>query len=117
MNRYLWLVAGSLALGGAGCVVRAQPTPVVVTPEPEAPPPDYGPTYPTVPPPAPIVEYQPPPPGYGYIWVEGYHRWDGRAYVWVPGRWDRGPQARAVWVPGRWVQDKHGWYYVQGHWR
>jgi len=68
-------------------------------------------------PPAPVYEVRGVPPGPGYVWVEGYHRWDGRAYVWVPGRWDRGPQARAVWVPGRWVQDKHGWYYVQGHWR
>ena len=68
-------------------------------------------------PPAPRAYRVPPRPGPDYVWVEGYHRWDGRAYAWVPGRWDRGPQARAVWVPGRWVQDKHGWYYVQGHWR
>lgn len=35
-------------------------------------------------PPAPIVERRPPPPERGYVWVGGYHRWDGARYVWVP---------------------------------
>lgn len=40
-------------------------------------------------PPAPIVERRPPPPERGFVWIGGYHRWDGERYVWVPGRWDR----------------------------
>jgi WXXGXW repeat (2 copies) len=68
-------------------------------------------------PPAPIVEVRPVAPGPRYVWVEGYHRWDGRAYAWMPGRWVVPPRARAVWVPGRWVHEKRGYYWVDGHWR
>jgi hypothetical protein len=68
-------------------------------------------------PPAPIVETRVVAPGPGYVWIPGYHTWDGRAYVWRPGRWDRGPRANAVWVPARWVRDRRGWYLVEGHWR
>lgn len=42
-------------------------------------------------PPAPIVETRPVAPGPGFVWIAGYHRWDGGRYVWVPGRWDRPP--------------------------
>jgi len=69
-------------------------------------------------PPAPIVETRVVAPGRGYVWIPGYHAWDGRAYVWRPGRWGRGPYASAHWVPARWVHDRrHGWYLVEGHWR
>ena len=49
-------------------------------------------------PPAPIVETRVIAPWPGYVWIPGYQRWSGSAYVWVPGRWDRPPRARAVWV-------------------
>ena len=69
-------------------------------------------------PPAPIVETRVVAPGPGDVWIAGYHTWDGRAYVWRPGRWDRAPRAHARWVPARWVHDgRHGWYLVNGHWR
>src|SRR3569623_346618 len=115
MNRYLWSGAGALALGGAGCVVRAQPTPVVVTPEPEAPPPDYGPTYPTVPPPAPIVEYQPPPPGYGYIWVDGYWDWTGYDWAWTNGSYVP-ERAGYLYVRPRYVYESNHWVYHRSYW-
>jgi WXXGXW repeat (2 copies) len=70
----------------------------------------------TAPPPA-VVEVRGVAPVRGYVWVPGYHRWNGRAYVWVPGQWVAPPRARAVWVPARWVHDRHGWYLVEGHWR
>lgn len=77
-----------------------------------------GRVYVRVGPPAPLVETRVVAPGPGYVWVPGYHSWDGRAYVWRPGRWDRGPRANARWVPARWVRDRrHGWYLVEGHWR
>jgi len=76
-----------------------------------------GRVYVRVGPPARVVEVRPVSPGPGYIWIDGYHRWDGRAYVWVAGRWERPPRPRAVWVPGRWAQDRHGYYWVDGHWR
>ena len=69
-------------------------------------------------PPAPIVEVRPAAPHAGRVWVSGYHRWDGRVYVWVPGRWVAPPRAHVRWVPGRWVHDQHhGWYWVEGRWR
>ncbi len=33
------------------------------------------------------VEKSIPAPGRGYVWTSGCQRWDGRAYVWVPGTW------------------------------
>jgi len=76
-----------------------------------------GRVYVRVAPPPPIVEARIVSPGPGYYWVPGYHTWNGAAYVWVPGRWTRPPRARAVWIPGRWVRERHGWYFVEGHWR
>jgi hypothetical protein len=76
-----------------------------------------GRVYVRVGPPAPIVETRVVAPGPGYVWVPGYHRWDGRAYVWVPGVWQRPPHGHAHWVPAHWVHDRHGWYVVNGHWR
>ena len=77
-----------------------------------------GRLYVRVGPPAPVYETRIVAPGPGYVWIGGYHTWDGRAYVWVPGRWDRAPRANARWVPARWVRDgRHGWYLVEGHWR
>ena len=56
-------------------------------------------------------------PSHRHVWIAGYHRWDGAAYVWVPGHWALRPRARAKWVPGRWARHERGWYWVDGHWR
>jgi hypothetical protein len=68
-------------------------------------------------PPAPIVETRPPAPHGHYVWVGGYHRWDGGAYVWVPGRWDVPPEGHTVWVAPRWAHRHGGYVFVEGHWR
>jgi hypothetical protein len=68
-------------------------------------------------PPRAIVETRGVAPGKEYIWVAGYHRWDGRAYVWVPGRWDRPPHPHAHWVAHRWVKRHGGYVLVEGHWK
>ena len=68
-------------------------------------------------PPRPLVERRVAPPGRGYIWTPGYHRWDGRAYAWTPGAWVRPPRPRAHWVPSHWVRHGHEWRFVEGHWR
>jgi len=74
--------------------------------------------YVNVAPPAPIVDVRPPVPGPGYVWVSGYHRWDGGSYVWVPGRWDTPPRRHARWVEGRWRHHgHHGYYWEEGRWR
>jgi len=68
-------------------------------------------------PPALRVEHRPARPGANYIWVGGYHRWDGRAYVWVPGRWEIPPREHAVWVAPRWESRNGGYVFVEGYWR
>jgi hypothetical protein len=56
-------------------------------------------------------------PGPEYVWVKGYHRWDGNQYVWVPGSWVVPPRPHARWVDGRWVHRRQGWIWVEGRWR
>jgi YXWGXW repeat-containing protein len=68
-------------------------------------------------PPAAVVETRPVSPGPNYIWIDGYQRWDGNAYVWMPGRWDVPPRAGARWVAHRWVRRHDGWVFVEGRWR
>jgi hypothetical protein len=68
-------------------------------------------------PPAPIVEVRPDRPAPGHVWITGYHRWDGNAYVWTPGRWEAPPRPHARWVAHRWVRRHGGWVMVEGHWR
>ena len=68
-------------------------------------------------PPRAIVERRGPPPGAGYVWVQGYHRWDGERHVWVEGRWDRPPHPHARWEAHRWAKRRGGWVLIEGHWR
>src|SRR5262245_53517502 len=70
-----------------------------------------------VPPPPVIVETVPVLPSPRHVWIHGYHRWDGGAYVWVPGQYVVAPRPRAVWVPGHWVEHGRGWYWREGYWR
>ncbi len=52
------------------------------------------------PPPRPVEVVPAPPPVHrDWVWVPGYHRWDGHGYVWVPGSYRRPPHRGAVWVP------------------
>ncbi len=68
-------------------------------------------------PPAPVVEHRGPPPGAGYVWTPGYHRWDGAHYVWAPGAWVQPPRPHAHWVRHHYVRRDGGWVLVEGHWR
>jgi hypothetical protein len=68
-------------------------------------------------PPRAIVERRPVRPGARYVWIGGYHRWDGRAYAWQPGRWELPPREHAVWVAPRWEHRHDGYFFVEGRWR
>jgi hypothetical protein len=68
-------------------------------------------------PPPPVVEVVSVAPGRGWLWIRGFYRWDGVAYLWVPGRWERPPHPRARWEEGRWRHHARGWYWVEGRWR
>lgn len=52
-----------------------------------------------------------------WVWQQGYQRWDGQRYVWVPGNYVAPPYRHARWVPGHWRNTRRGWVWVQGHWR
>ena len=67
-------------------------------------------------PPPIVVEQRTVAPRPGYVWQPGYHRWNGQAYAWTAGTWNRPPYRNARWVPGRWVQERRGHYWVAGHW-
>ncbi len=67
------------------------------------------------PPPAPKEEIKPPRPGPKAVWIEGYWKWSGDHYIWVPGHWVK--KAKGHWVPGHWVKRPRGWVWVKGHWR
>ena len=68
-------------------------------------------------PPVAIIETRPIAPARGYVWIPGYHRWDGRAYVWVGGRWDEPPRGHRRWAAGQWRHHRNGWYWSEGRWR
>ena len=67
-------------------------------------------------PPPVVVEQPAPTPGPGYVWTPGYYRWDGHAYVWVPGAWVTAPWPGAHWVPPHWVRRHGGWVFINGYW-
>ncbi len=73
------------------------------------------------------IEVGPPPPRHEVIvaapfpeavWVPGYHRWDygARAYVWVPGVWQRPPHPGARWIAPRYARRGGHYGFVAGHW-
>ncbi len=68
-------------------------------------------------PPPPIVEHYGPRPRPGYVWVGGYHRWDGGRYNWSPGYWAAPPRPHAYWVPGHYRRTPGGYVFIEGHWR
>lgn len=67
-------------------------------------------------PPPPVVERRPPPPRPGYVWQNGYQRWDGQRYVWTPGHYGRPPRPGAVWVPDGYSRGRGGYQYHRGYW-
>jgi hypothetical protein len=73
--------------------------------------------YVPAPPPPPPAEVIGVAPSGRHVWIGGFHRWDGRAYVWTPGSWVVRPRPRAHWVAGHWGKHRRGYYWVEGHWR
>ena len=68
-------------------------------------------------PPVAVVETRGVAPGPGYVWIDGYHRWDGNAYAWNAGRWEQPPRPHARWVAHHWVHRNGGYVLVEGRWR
>lgn len=99
MKRFL----GALALGVLATTLASSPAQAGAR------------VYVRVGPPAPLAEVRVVAPSPHHVWIAGYHRWDGAAYVWVPGRWDLPPARHTAWVAGHWVHHaSNGWYWVDG---
>jgi hypothetical protein len=84
------------------------------------PPADTAITAPKAPPPAHQEEVPAAPPGPAnyFVWDDGHWHWDGKDYVWIPGRYIERPYIGANWVPGRWDDSGNTqWTYTPGHWR
>jgi hypothetical protein len=95
-------VVVALSAAGVGCVAP---------PEPVAP---RGVAV-NGPPPAPLAETRPPPPGPAAVWVAGYWHWTGMQYTWIPGHWD-GEHPGATWTAPRYVSADGAYYYEGGAW-
>ncbi|MGA7119308.1 MAG: hypothetical protein WBY94_04380 [Polyangiaceae bacterium] len=105
-SRVLFLLSALAGGPLAGCYAEAHTAPVDET------------VYETAPPPPPTAEVEvvPVAPGPEFFWVPGYHRWNGRQYVWVRGRYERRPHSRAHWVPAHWVVRGRAHVWVEGRW-
>jgi hypothetical protein len=53
----------------------------------------------------------------GYVWTEGYWKWNNRSktYIWINGKVVR-KKKNKVWMNGRWTKKSGGYYYDRGHW-
>ncbi|HEY4105505.1 MAG TPA: hypothetical protein VGM44_16515 [Polyangiaceae bacterium] len=94
----------------AGCYVSTEPMPATTAADGEVvvdnPPP----------PPAPVAEAPPAAAQPGTIWVAGYHRWNGRGYVWERGHYERPPRPQSRYVQGHWEARGRGKVWINGHW-
>lgn len=53
----------------------------------------------------------------GYIWVDGYWKWNNRyrKYVWINGRTIKNKKNK-VWIQGHWSKNGGGYFYARGYW-
>ena len=53
----------------------------------------------------------------GYVWVEGYWKWNVYygSYTWQNARWKR-VKRNHMWVPGFWEISPRGFFWVDGYW-
>lgn len=69
------------------------------------------------PPPAARVEARPASPGADYGWIAGQWIWNGAAWQWKSGRYERIPTGYSEWVSGEWKPAAFKWYWQDGYWR
>jgi hypothetical protein len=50
------------------------------------------------------------------MWEPGHWHWDGRQYVWFPGRTVTMRQSYHRYVPGYWAQRGPRWVWIPAHW-
>src|SRR3984885_1668971 len=110
MRRFVSTAASLAILAGLGLAFAAPPTPsrayVAI-----------GVSVGFPPPPLPVY-YQPPMPGYGYVWTPGYWAWTPyyHDYYWVPGTWVLPPRVGFLWTPGYWGWNDGVYAFLPGYW-
>jgi hypothetical protein len=67
-------------------------------------------------PPDPLYEQEPPSPGDGEVWIDGYWHWNGEEWVWVGGRWEQ-EQEGYVYVEPYYNYIGGAYLYTPGYWR
>jgi hypothetical protein len=67
------------------------------------------------PPPAPMRETRPLPPGERAVWIAGYWHWTGMQYTWIPGHWEEA-RPGAVWRAPRYSLRDGVYFYEPGGW-
>jgi hypothetical protein len=102
-----------------GCVVEQPRERVVVAP----PPPARVAVVAEAPPPVVVVQQAPPveiveavpAPRPGFVWAQGFWRWNGNRHVWVKGHWV--PERVGYrYVQPRWDQVGGEWHFTAGFW-
>ena len=68
------------------------------------------------PPPTPVREDRPAPPGPQAVWVSGYWHWTGMQYAWIPGHWDAPPPG-ATWNAPVYTARDGKYFYESGGWK
>jgi hypothetical protein len=67
-------------------------------------------------PPKAAPERHPASPGPDYMWIDGYQLWNGAAYAWQPGHWEKPPHEHAIWMEPRWQRREGGYVFTPGWW-
>ena len=54
----------------------------------------------------------------GYVWIEGYWKWNRfkRKYVWKKAKWKK-IKRNHQWIPGYWHIAPNGFFWVEGYWQ
>lgn len=71
--------------------------------------------YAPVAPPAPRYENPGRAPSAEQMWLEGFHRWTGRDFVWVPGHWETRREGYEF-QRTSWVKENGRWECHEGRW-
>jgi len=53
----------------------------------------------------------------GYVWVEGYWKWNVYygEYTWQKASWKR-IKRNHYWIPGFWEISPNGFFWIEGYW-
>ena len=53
----------------------------------------------------------------GYVWAQGYQRWEGDHYEWTPGHWVEA-RTHSHWEADSWqrAEGEDRWHFKPGHW-